>query len=131
MWWIPNELRDGGIKAESRTQEGTYLGIRNQTSESLIAIEDGITSARTVRRMPADSRWNKDAVLDVKKSVAANGYLGVEPADTRDITSGGDMVVNRDAHEKSICSAQNGADLQFEHDPISSSEPVGVESQEI
>ena len=47
--WIPNGPSDAGMKAESRTQEGTYLGIRNQTSESLIAIEDGITSARTVR----------------------------------------------------------------------------------
>ena len=101
VWWIPNGPRDAGMKAESRTQEGTYLGIRNQTSESLIAIEDGITSARTVRRMPADRRWNKDAALDVKFSVAANGNLGVEPAETRDISSGGDMVVNSDAHEKS------------------------------
>ena len=81
--------------------------------------------------MPADRRWNKDTVLDVKMSVAANGNLGVEPADTRDISSGGDMVVNSDSHEKSDQSSQNGAELQFEHDPISSSEPVGVESEEL
>ena len=69
------------MKAESRTQEGTYLGIHNQTSESLIAIEDGITSARTVRRMPADSGWNKDAVLDVKVQLQLmeSGELSQQP----------------------------------------------------
>ena len=70
IWWLPNGPRDSGLKAETRTCEGIYLGIRNQTSESLIATEHGITSARTVRRVPADQKGDRDKVLNIKLSVA-------------------------------------------------------------
>ena len=79
IWWLPNGKRDPSLKAETMVNTGLFLGSRNQTNESLIAVEDGIVSARTIRRMPAEERWDKDIVVGIAASVASNCNMGNDP----------------------------------------------------
>ena len=55
-WCLPNGPRDPGTKAEPRTRDGIYLGIRKQSSESFIATENKIPCATAFRRVPADKK---------------------------------------------------------------------------
>ena len=71
--------RDPGLKAETSLREDIYLGKRNTMSDSVIAVEEGVVCARTVRITPAGERWNRDAALEIKLSVGAILKLGEEP----------------------------------------------------
>ena len=71
VWWIPNGTQDPGLKAETSLREDIYLGERNTMSDSVIAVEEGVVCARTVRIIPAGERWNRDAVLGIKLSIGA------------------------------------------------------------
>ena len=64
------------------------MGFKEQTSESLTAIDDGVVCARTVRRVPLDRRWSKEKIFGVKLSVAGNGNLGVNPDHEISISGG-------------------------------------------
>ena len=45
----------------------------------MIAVEDGIVSARTIRARPQSERWDAESVLKLSMSVAANCRLGRDP----------------------------------------------------
>ena len=50
----------GKDKAESRWEEGIYVGIRDESGEMLIGTEKGIIKARSFRRYGREEdRWNK------------------------------------------------------------------------
>ena len=108
VWWLPNGPRDPGMKAESRTREGIYLGVRKQTAESLIGTDDGIMCARTVTRMPSEQRWSKEKVLGVALSVAGNCNMGIDPGDSCIPSGGGDS-------SGGVRDDVGSNDVQFDH----------------
>ena len=59
---------EGRDKADTRWSRGVYLGINDRTGEVVIGTENGITKARTFRRI-ADpkERWNREELDKVKQ----------------------------------------------------------------
>ena len=78
-WHNPNGKRDPGVKAEPNALECAFLGIRNKSTEAIIGTKDGVSTARTIRKLSADERLNKQTALSLKYSVAANLNNGQEP----------------------------------------------------
>ena len=77
--FMVNGKRDPGLKGEPIMHEGIFLGIRNHGIECLIAVDDGVVAARTVRRKPEDERWSARDVLGIRASVGTNLNDGEEP----------------------------------------------------
>ena len=59
--YMPLDIKNRG-KLEPRFCEGVYLGINMTSSEAIIGTELGIVKARTVRRVPEESRWSAEAI---------------------------------------------------------------------
>ena len=145
VWWIPNGKRDPGFKAESIAREGVYLGIVNQTSESIIATDKGIVCVRTVRRMPVEQRWSRDKVFGIKISVAGIHNLGVETEGTgvaggNNESGSGAIGVGIDAsgsgavgdginHGNGVVQEDHGVRFEQSPDVVESQSPDVVESQ--
>jgi len=57
----------GKNKLESRWSDGIWLGIRDESGESIIGTSEGIVKCRDFRRRPTDQeRWNDEQVKAVK-----------------------------------------------------------------
>jgi hypothetical protein len=56
------ELAGPRGKLEVRWETGTYVGELDTTDEHLVCGQSGCYTARTIRRMPEDDRWNANAV---------------------------------------------------------------------
>ena len=82
---MPNGPRHKGQKAETDVfLVGIILGVRHRLNESLIGLRSGMEFARTIRRMQTDVRWDKERVLGMRLSVAANLNDGGDPCVGRD-----------------------------------------------
>ena len=64
-WHNPNGKRDPGVKAEPNALECAFLGIRNKSTEAIIGTKDGVVTARTIKRRPADEGQNKQIALSL------------------------------------------------------------------
>ena len=53
-------------KAEARMKEGFWLGVQTRSDEAIIGTADGVIKSRTVRRRPADRRWDGEGLLQVR-----------------------------------------------------------------
>ncbi len=67
-------------KISTRWEYGIVVGIRQRSGEVWIATEDGVKTARSVRRIPPEDRWCIDCLTWVKH-VPWNRYAGDEGAD--------------------------------------------------
>ena len=72
----PTQEAKSRTKLESRFIEGIYLGINGRTNEGILYTDDGFQYARSIRRRPADERWNKMLLMRVKGS-----YLNINGSD--------------------------------------------------
>ena len=63
IWYIPSGKVEPGVKAEPNALECAFLGIRNKSTEAIIGTKDGVLTARTIRRRPADQKQNKHIAL--------------------------------------------------------------------
>eukprot|EP00973_Karenia_brevis_P092193 12411240-Karenia_brevis.AAC.1 len=53
-------------KIKPRMEYGIFVGINRKSNEFLIATEEGIRKARTIKRIPKDERWTDDCLKWVK-----------------------------------------------------------------
>ena len=53
-------------KAEARGKIGVWIGVDDETDEHLIGTTDGVYVSRTVRRRPADVRWDPALIKSMK-----------------------------------------------------------------
>ena len=53
-------------KLDSLWHKGVFVGYRSQSGEYMVANDEGTYKTRTVKRMPVEERWNKEAVEDLK-----------------------------------------------------------------
>ncbi len=60
LWMLPKEVRRKNPKMTPRFNFGIWIGINETTGEYLVTTPEGIKRARTIRRMPSDSRWDAD-----------------------------------------------------------------------
>ena len=63
--YMPLKAGRGG-KFDARFRMGTYLGTSSKNGESIVGTEEGAVGARTVRRLPAEKRWDSDAIGKLK-----------------------------------------------------------------
>ena len=63
--YMPLKASRGG-KADPKFSQGIYLGTLTRTGETVIGTSEGVTRARTVRRLPADKRWSAKALDELK-----------------------------------------------------------------
>ena len=47
---------------------GVFLGLSDRSDELIVFGPEGVRKARTIRRLPEEQRWNRDALLEVKGS---------------------------------------------------------------
>ena len=64
--FIPGSDYKAIPKAEPRGKIGTWIGIGDDTDEHLVATAEGIFKTRTVRRRPADVRWDASAINTIR-----------------------------------------------------------------
>eukprot|EP00972_Heterocapsa_arctica_P089384 13178339-Heterocapsa_arctica.AAC.1 len=55
-----------GRQFDDHSMHSTYLETSRRTGETIIGTDEGALWARTVRKMPEDKRWSKDAVSNLK-----------------------------------------------------------------
>ena len=63
------EIKESGSKREKLDVmwlRGVWIGVDNHAEEALVGTEDGVIRAHSVRRLPVQERWRKEAVLAVK-----------------------------------------------------------------
>ena len=59
---IGNKLQ----KIKARWKLGIFVGVKWKNGEIIVANQEGVTMARTVRRIPVEKRWSKDSLRRVK-----------------------------------------------------------------
>ena len=65
MWYSrPNSK--GKDKLDARWESGIWLGVRDESGESVIGNSEGIIQVRTVRRKPQSEKWNQELFQSVK-----------------------------------------------------------------
>ena len=47
-------------------QYGIFVGIQQKSNEVLVATEEGVVKARTLKRLPEEKRWCAESVLGIK-----------------------------------------------------------------
>ena len=67
-------------KLNARWKEGIFVGIRKKSNEVMVAHEEGISLARSVKRFPLEHRWG-ESNLKMIKLVPWHRYRGDEYAD--------------------------------------------------
>ena len=63
------EIRESANKKEKLDVmwlRGVWIGVDDHAEEALIGTEEGVVRAHSVKRLPAQDRWRKEAVLAVK-----------------------------------------------------------------
>ena len=45
---------------------GVFLGLSDRSDELIVFGREGVRNARTIRRLPEEQRWKKDALLEVR-----------------------------------------------------------------
>ena len=61
---IPTARRLG--KLDSLWMKGVLMGFRSQSAEYMVVNEEGAFKTRTVKRMPIEERWSKEAIENMK-----------------------------------------------------------------
>ena len=57
----------GKDKLDARWESGVWLGLRDESGESVIGTMEGIVKVRTVRRKPqSEKKWNKEMFVGIK-----------------------------------------------------------------
>ena len=65
--YMPQRKKGGRLeKLDARFRFGIWVGIVPSSSESLIATPMGVVTARTIRRLPEDERWDGEFIKRIK-----------------------------------------------------------------
>ena len=62
--FLPLDIKDHP-NVDARFQDGIWLGVQLGTEEHVIGTPTGIFKARSIRRKPADSRWDKEQIASI------------------------------------------------------------------
>ena len=74
---------DKKAKMEAKWELGIFVGVRRRSHEAMIMTQDGLTRARSLKRIPEEKRWSEDCVNWVnwvpwhryKDDETADGYV--------------------------------------------------------
>ena len=97
VWWRRRPAGDLAAKLSSLWESGVFLGVKGVSGELIIGTAQGIWRTRTVRRKPAEERWELDALAGLK-GVPWN-MSGEETEETQDDGVIVPKPVERDARE--------------------------------
>ena len=67
-------------KLNARWDYGIFVGIRRRSNEVMVSTKEGIVMARSIKRIPVESRWGNDC-LEWVKWAPWNRYKDAEDAD--------------------------------------------------
>ena len=62
--YLPLDAGDDG-KIDAKWSEGTWLGIKMESDEVIIGTDHGVFRTRSIKRKPADRRWDSDAIRKI------------------------------------------------------------------
>ena len=66
VWYRPVDKNRDKNKVEARWEKGIWLGISRESNETLIGTSSGVIRCYAIKRMPAEEKWDKDAISTIR-----------------------------------------------------------------